>query len=57
MDSNIESIPTPLKKNIIKPVEKKYKYLNEILTNNLVDKFKTPITLIEPKITLKLYKN
>ena len=55
MDVNIESTPVPLKKNIIKPIEKKYNYLNQILTNNLVDKFKTPITLIQPNITLKLY--
>ena len=57
MDVNIESTPVPLKKNIIKPVEKTYKHLNEIFTNNLVDKFKTPIILIQPNITLKLYKN
>ena len=57
MDVTIESKPVPLKKIIVNPPEIKYNYLDNILKKDFKNKFKQPITLIEPKITLKLSKN
>ena len=53
---NIESTPIPLKKNIKQKI-KTHNYLDDILKQEFKNKFKEPLTLIKPIITLKLSKN